>query len=392
MKFFKGISGIIFIFGIYALGAFSGYLLSQNNIIQRYQQPEGADFTIFWEAYNTLKDNYVFPDKINHQDIVYGAIAGMTNALSDPHTSFFTPDDTKRFLENTDGRFEGVGMEVDIRDNQFQVVAPLRGTPADKAGMMAGDKILKIDGVETDGLSVEEAIGMIRGPRGTKVVLTVLRSEWDKSREVEIIRDTIVSPSLEWELLEGNIAHISFYHFHRNTDSNFRDIALDLINSPAKGLILDLRNNSGGYLDVSQNIGGWFLNRGDVFVIEDDGRVMHEFRSKGNGSLSHYPLVVIMNQGSASASEILAGAVRYHNNALIVGETSFGKGSIQKLKKLRDGSSIKITIANWLTPNGYTITKKGLTPDYEVEMTIEDYEAGRDPQLDKAIEVMRGMI
>ncbi len=392
MKFFKGISGIIFIFGIYALGAFSGYQLSQNNIIQRYQQPEGADFTIFWEAYNTLKDNYVFPDKINHQDIVYGAIAGMTNALSDPHTSFFTPDDTKRFLENTDGRFEGVGMEVDIRDNQFQVVAPLRGTPADKAGMMAGDKILKIDGVETDGLSVEEAIGMIRGPRGTKVVLTVLRSEWDKSREVEIIRDTIVSPSLEWELLEGNIAHISFYHFHRNTDSNFRDIALDLINSPAKGLILDLRNNSGGYLDVSQNIGGWFLNRGDVFVIEDDGRVMHEFRSKGNGSLSHYPLVVIMNQGSASASEILAGAVRYHNNALIVGETSFGKGSIQKLKKLRDGSSIKITIANWLTPNGYTITKKGLTPDYEVEMTIEDYEAGRDPQLDKAIEVMRGMI
>ncbi|MBZ1356598.1 MAG: S41 family peptidase [Candidatus Nealsonbacteria bacterium] len=392
MKFFKGISGIIFIFGIYALGAFSGYLLSQNNIIQRYQQPEGADFTIFWEAYNTLKDNYVFPDKINHQDIVYGAIAGMTNALSDPHTSFFTPDDTKRFLENTDGRFEGVGMEVDIRDNQFQVVAPLKGTPADKAGMMAGDKILKIDGVETDGLSVEEAIGMIRGPRGTKVVLTVLRSEWDKSREVEIIRDTIVSPSLEWELLEGNIAHISFYHFHRNTDSNFRDIALDLINSPAKGLILDLRNNSGGYLDVSQNIGGWFLNRGDVFVIEDDGRVMHEFRSKGNGSLSHYPLVVIMNQGSASASEILAGAVRYHNNALIVGETSFGKGSIQKLKKLRDGSSIKITIANWLTPNGYTITKKGLTPDYEVEMTIEDYEAGRDPQLDKAIEVMRGMI
>ncbi len=392
MKLFKGIGGLIFVVGVYALGTFSGYQLSQNRLIVRYSQPEGADFSIFWEAYNTLKESYVFPDQINHQDIVYGAIAGMVDALGDPHTSFFTPDETKRFLENTDGRFEGVGMEVDIRDGQFQVVAPLKGTPADKAGLMPGDKILKIDDAETDNLSIEEAIRMIRGPRGTKVNLLVLRDGWEESREISITRDTIDLPSLEWELLEEDIAHIKFYHFYRNADSTFRDMALDLANSPVKGLILDLRNNSGGYLEVSQNIGGWFLNKGDIFVIEDDGRIRHEFKSKGSGGLSHFPLVVIMNQGSASASEILAGAVRDHNDAPIIGETSFGKGSIQKLERLRDGSSIKVTIANWLTPNGYTIAQKGLIPDYEIEMTIEDYETGKDPQLDKAIEVIKGMI
>lgn len=367
-----------------------GALVNQN-----LGQPQTIDFSLFWEVWNKLNEKYVDPSKLDQKILLGGAIHGMVNSIGDPYTVFLEPKISQKFQEEISGSFGGVGIEIGMRDGAVMVIAPLKNTPAYKAGVKAGSKILKVDGKTTADLPLDEVVGMIRGKRGTKVVLTL--SDNGDAHDVELVRDTIRIPSIEWDLLDGKIAYMRVYTFNQNIDSDFEKTAKEIIKSPASKLIVDLRNNPGGLLDSAINLSGWFLEEGQVAVMEEfrDG-TREEFRSKGSGALKVYPTAVIINGGSASASEILAGAIHDNRNVQLIGEKTFGKGSVQGLENFRNGSSLKITIAKWLTPKGRSITDLGIEPDVEVKMPekpeegeIEVGKPGKDPQLDKAIELLR---
>jgi len=379
---------IIFFLVIFGIG----FWIGKTSLVCKVCPPEDLDFSLFWEAWHVLEEKYVNPEKIDTQKMIYGAISGMIKSLGDPYTVFFDPEDNKKFLEDVSGSFEGVGMQIGIRKRQLQVIAPLKGTPAEKAGLRAGDKIIKIDDTLTMDLTIDEAVSLIRGPKGTEITLTVFRDEWEMTKEFKITRAVIEIPSIEWEL-KDNIAYIQLYHFSETADSDFSKVAIEILNSSAQKIILDLRNNPGGYLEISQVIAGWFLEKRQIVVIEDFGGKKDNkiYKAKGNSNLLDYPIVVLINAGTASASEILAAALRDNRDIKLIGETSFGKGSVQELKMLSNDSSLKITIAKWLTPKGELIADKGLEPDIKVELTEEDFENERDPQLDKALEIIREM-
>jgi len=389
----KGKINISFLIIGLAVVFIAGFFIGKISVVCKFCPPEEIDFSLLWEAWHKLEENYVNPERLDHQKMVYGAISGMVKSIDDPYTLFFSPEETKKFLEDISGSFEGIGIEIGIRKGQLQVIAPLEGTPAQEAGVRAGDKIIKIDETLTMDLTIEEAVSLIRGPKGTELTLTIMRDEWDTPKEFKIKRDTIEIPSMKWELKENNIAYIKLYHFSEKSHLDFQKLALEILNSSADRIILDLRNNPGGYLERAQNIAGWFLERNQTVVIEDfgSGGKQEIYKAKGNSQLKDFPLVILINQGSASASEILASALRDNRGVKLIGETSYGKGSVQKLEELEDGSSLKVTIANWLSPNGELITDKGLKPDIEVIMTDEDYNEQRDPQLDKALEVIKGI-
>jgi carboxyl-terminal processing protease len=289
------------------------------------------------------------------------------------------------------GRFEGIGAEIGERKGQIQIIAPLEGTPAQKAGLRAGDKIIKINETLTTDLSVDEAVDLIRGPKGTEVTLSIFREGWNSPKEIKIKRAIIEVPSIKWELKDSDIAYIKLSQFSQNADTDFQNAAIEIIRSPAKKIILDLRNNPGGYLEISKEIGGWFLEKNQTVVIEDFQKSGDKkyYNAEGNSKLLTYPIVVLINKGSASASEILAAALRDNRGVKLIGETSYGKGSVQELEKLRGGSTIKITVAKWLTPKGNLIDGVGLEPDIKVEMTDKDYDEDKDPQLDKALEMIK---
>jgi carboxyl-terminal processing protease len=353
--------------------------------------PADADMTLFWETWHTLEDKFVDKDKIDHQKMIYGAISGMVSSLGDPYTAFFNPPDTKKFVEDTSGSFEGVGMEIGIKKGQLQVITPLENSPAKKAGIRAGDAIIKIDNESTANMTTDEAVDLIRGPKGTEVTLTLFREDWKETRDIKLTRAVIEVPSLKWEIKEGDIAYIQLFQFTEKASNDFKAAAVDIINSPAKRIILDLRNNPGGYLSVSQDIAGWFLKKGQVVTHETSSDPINnvDYFSEGPSLLLKYPVVVLINEGSASASEILAGALRDNRQVKLIGEKSFGKGSVQQLLPFGDGSSLKVTIAKWLTPNGDQINEKGLSPDIEAKKTVADEDSGKDPQLDKAIEIVK---
>jgi len=355
--------------------------------------PEEIDFSLFWEAWDKLQERFANKEKFDIQEMIYGAISGMVKSLEDPYTTFLNPEDTKRFIEDVKGTFEGVGMEIGQKKGQLQVIAPLEGTPAQKAGLRAGDKIIKVDDTLTLDITLDEAVNLIRGEKGTEVTLSIWREEWGQTKEIKIVRGVIEIPSLKWEIKDENIAYLKLYHFSEKASFDFREAVIEILASPCQKIILDLRNNPGGYLEVAQDIAGWFLERGQIVVIEDFGQIKEQkiYKAQGNASLVEYPIVILINQGSASGSEILAGALRDNRGIKLIGEKSFGKGSVQELERLREGSSLKITVAKWLTPNGELITDKGLEPDIKIEMTEEDYEEERDPQLDKAIEIIKNL-
>jgi carboxyl-terminal processing protease len=386
LVFFFLILAILVAFG---LGTWYG----KSQVVCKVCPPEEVDFSLFWEAWDTLKEKFVDKGKFDVQEMIYGAISGMVESLDDPYTIFLNPEDTKKFIEDVSGTFEGVGMEIGMREGKLQVIAPLERTPAQRAGLRAGDRIMEVDGKSTADMTIDEAVNLIRGPKGTEVVLTIYREEWGETREIKIVRDVIEVPSLEWELKEGNIAYLKLYHFSERAAFDFQMAAIEILNSEADRIILDLRNNPGGYLEVAQDIAGWFLEKGDIVTIEDFGEGEEDvlYKAEGNATLLPYPIVVLINEGTASGSEILAGALRDNRGVKLIGQTSFGKGSVQELEKLEEGSSLKITIARWLTPSGQLITDEGLEPDIEVELTDEDYEAKRDPQLDKAIEIIKNL-
>lgn len=355
-------------------------------------QPGDVDFSVFWDAWRVVQEDYAGEESFDFQAMVHGAIKGMVSSLGDPYTTFMTPGDTKTFLEDIAGSFSGVGMEIGIRDNRLQVIAPLEGTPADRAGLRAGDYIIKIneDNVTAD-LTIDQAVVLIRGPEGTEITLSIVRDGWDEPRDFVIERAVINIPSLRAEVIDG-VAYVKIFQFSEKLRSDFRNLDKDLFQKSDK-IIIDVRNNPGGFLHVAVDIAGWFLQRGDVVVIEDFGssEEQKEYKARGNAKLFNHKVVILINKGSASASEILAGALRDNRGILLIGEKSFGKGSVQELKNLKDDSAIKVTIAKWLTPQGELIQKKGLEPDIVVEFTEEDYKEDRDPQLDKAIEVLNSL-
>lgn len=354
-------------------------------------KPELVDFNLFWQALKTLEEKYVDNDEIDYQEILYGAISGMTESLGDDYTIFMKPEKTESFMESVRGEesFEGVGMEIAMKGKVLTVVAPLEGTPAYQAGLKPGDKILKINDTSTDDLLLEEAVNLIRGEKGTQVILTISRKTFNKPREFTITRDVIKVPVTKWELLESDIAYIKIYHFTSNLPSKFENIVSEILKSNAKKIILDLRNNPGGYLETAVDIASWFIPKASIVLKEEfkNGDI-DEYKSKGYKPLQNFPIVVLINKGSASASEIVAGALHDIRGIKLIGEITFGKGSVQTLETLKDGSSLKITVAKWLTPNGISIADDGLTPDIEIELTEEDYDADRDPQLNKAMEML----
>ena len=354
---------------------------------------EGIDFNVFWEAWKVIQDKYVKAGEIENQDLVYGAVSGLIDSLKDPNSVFMPPSDAKKFGEDISGEFSGIGAEIGIKNDQLIIIAPLKGTPADLAGLKPGDKILKVDDKLTQGLSVDEAIKIIRGKKGTEVILTISRESWNEAKEISIIRDIIQIPTLDFEMKEGDIAYFHLYNFYENAPMLFYQSVVKAAFQNPKGVILDLRNNPGGYLEVAVNLAGWFLENGKVVVSEEfRSGEKQEFKARGNEFLSKIPIVVLINEGSASASEILAGALRDHRDIKLVGKKSFGKGTVQELQELKDGSVIKITVAHWLLPSGHIIEKNGLQPDYEIELTEEDAEKKKDPQLEKAMEILKSRI
>jgi carboxyl-terminal processing protease len=351
------------------------------------------DITLLWDVWNKIENKYA--KDFDHQTMIYGAAKGLAESLGDPYTIFLSPDDSKIFMDDVSGEFQGVGMEIGIKDEVLTVVAPLEGTPAQKAGLLSGDKIIKVEDTYTQDITVEEAVKIIRGEKGTKIKLAIYREGWENTKDFEITRDTIKIPSTKLEVIDGKIAKVNIYQFSGNLSSEFIKIVDTIVHdSSIEKLILDLRNNPGGLLSEAQNMAGWFLERGDIVTIERFGGEEEdkEYLAAGNELLRDYPLVILINQGSASGAEILAAALRDNkNNVKLIGMKSFGKGSVQEPIELRDGSLLKITVANWLTPNGELIDQVGLEPDIEIEMTEEDYQEDRDPQLEKALEILREM-
>ncbi len=393
IKFSALIIAVIFISGIsFYVGNQHGQAEKIENIPVANAQGEtilNADFSLFWDAVKIIKNKYFDAGNITDEQILHGAINGAFESLGDPYSSFFEPSDAKKFHEDLNGVFGGIGAEIGEKDNVIVIVAPLKGNPAEAIGLKAGDKILEINGTSTIGMTVENAVKTIRGEPDTKVSLLVIREGWGEAKEFVITRQIVKVPTLEWETKKGNVAYIKLHNFNANvSDLMYQTVFSILLNRP-NGIILDLRNNPGGFLDVAIDTAGWFVDRGAVIVREKfNGGNEDVFFSNGNASLSGIPLVVLVNGGSASASEILAGTLRDIRNVKLVGEKTFGKGTVQEVRDLRDGSSIKISIAEWLTPNGTSINESGLEPDFVVQQTEEDIKNGTDPQLEKALDIL----
>lgn len=352
-------------------------------------QPAEVDFSIFWRTWQALQENYLDADKLDPQQLVYGAVKGMVRAVGDPYTSFLDPEESKNFSDTISGSFEGIGAEIGIRDNRLTIIAPLKNTPAEKAGLKAGDQVLEIDGVPTEGMSLEEAVTRIKGPKGTKVVLTIVRNGLEQAKKVEVVRDKIDIPVLDWELKQGNIAYIQLYTFTENVAERFDKAANQILQAGADKIVLDLRNNAGGVLQGAIRVAGWFVPKGKIVVIEEGKTDEVIDRSPGPGSFSKFKTVVLVNQGSASASEIVAGALQEQAGATLVGLTTFGKGSVQALRRFPDRSTLKVTVARWFTPQRKQISEKGIKPDIQVEMEPDQIGTDQDIQLQKALELVQ---
>ncbi len=383
-------------------------------------KPSNVDFSAFWKAWNIINDRYVATKQSSTtpsttEERVWGAIQGMAASLNDPYTVFFNPEENEIFQSAISGTFDGVGMEIGLKDKIITVVAPLKDTPAYRMGIKPGDQILKIDDIPTTGFTVEKAVKLIRGKKGTAVHLTVMREGKSEPFVVDVVRDTIKIPALEVEgkdstgktvtkgsdgnpigLQENGIFVIRLYNFSADSAQLFRTALRRFVESGSHKLVLDLRGNPGGYLDAAVDMASWFLPPGKLVVTEAYGgkRVDDEFRSVGYGKDKYgifgddFRMVILVDSGSASASEILAGALREHGVAKLVGVKTFGKGSVQELVNITSDTTLKVTIARWLTPNGTSISETGIEPDFEVKVTEEDIKNKKDPQMEKAVEIL----
>jgi len=394
-------------FVVVALGIFSGgYLFGvqgykgdiQNfpkvTINRDVPQDKGTlDFSLFWKVWDTLNSSYFDKEKIIPANMVYGAIEGMVSAVGDPYTVFLPPDQNKVVQEDLQGTFEGVGIQIGFKGNQLAVIAPLPGSPAEAAGVKAGDFIMGIldeeKGIErgTVGISLADAVQAIRGAAGSKVTLSLLREGTSEPILVEITRAAIDIPSVELSFeAEGRVAHIKLFKFGGETDGEWETAVAEILKRPeVEGIVLDVRNNPGGYLQGAVDIAGEFLKTGKVVVIEERAGTKESYTVENVGRFLNTPLVILVNEGSASASEILAGAIKDNKRGKIAGEVTFGKGTIQEPQQVNGGAGLHITIARWLTPNGTWVNDGGLKPDVEV---TDDPATEDDEQLQEAIKTL----
>ncbi len=393
--FFSGVhvgtvgSNVIEASGLQA-GAFSWLWNSPNTV-----PDTEADLEPFWRVWNMLEEKYVAGEDngVSTEDRINGAIEGLVDSYGDPYTVFMPPAESAAFEESISGNFSGVGMEVGMRDGLITVIAPLPDTPAERAGALPGDVIVSISGTSTERMNVDEAVKLIRGPENTTVVLTVYREGSSELLELSMVREVITIPTSDTEI-KGDAFVISLYNFNALAEKQMDAALAEYAKSGKKKLVIDLRGNPGGYLESATAIASYFLEEGKVIVRENfgDGREETVYRSQGRGKGDFTPdnLVVLVDEGSASASEILAGALSEHGVATLIGTKTFGKGSVQELINLPDGSSLKVTIARWFTPTGHSISEGGLEPNVTVERTPDDRTADKDPQLDAALEWLKG--
>ncbi len=373
------------------------YTLSWQNYkpsitVDSTQVPKDAniDFKLFWQTWDLLNKEYVDKKALDPQKMYYGAISGMVASLGDPYTVFLPPSSQKSVKEELGGSFEGVGMELGFnKDKRLAVISPLPGTPAEKAGIKPGDLILKINSKDSNSMTLPDAVNEIRGPKGTSVKLQIYHDGDKNPTDLEVIRDTIVVKSVAFsqKTTQGGkkIAYIKLTRFGEQTDNEWNDAMSSALAWGPDGVVLDLRNNPGGFLDDAVYIGSEFVDSGDIVLQENASGEKIPYKVSRVGRGLKLPLVVLINKGSASASEIVAGAIQDHKRGQLVGEQSFGKGTIQEAQDLPGGTGIHITTAKWLTPNGHWIHNIGLTPD--VPVAIGD-DPTKDPQMDKALELL----
>jgi len=357
-------------------------------------QPENVDFGLYWDTYNTIKEKHFDRNSLDYQKILFSSIGGLVDALNDPYSEFFPPKETERFIQDVKGAFEGIGAEIEIKDGILTIVAPLEDMPASEAGLEPLDRVIKIDGENTEGITIDEAVNKIRGPRGSVVTLTIQRGPQNDEFEIKIRRDVIKIPIIRLNFIDDNIAHLRIIHFSESSAEQFSHSVSEILKSGSDKLILDLRNNPGGFLDDAVEIASYFLKEGEVVTTEDFGNGQNKvfYRSQGYNKLGQMKIVVLVNKGSASASEILAGALRDLKGAKLIGEQTFGKGSVQEFVELGQNTSLKVTVAKWLTPLNHEIDNKGLEPDFPVEATLQPGEdTPQDPQLEKAIEIVKSL-
>jgi carboxyl-terminal processing protease len=347
------------------------------------------EFNVFWEAWAFIEQEF-YGEIPSEQDRVYGAIRGMVNTYADENTAFIEPSRAAIFREDVSGSFEGIGAAVRMDEMGRLVIAePFAGRPAAEAGLVRGDIVLAVDDVSLQGLSLYEAIGLIRGPAGTTVLLTIFREGADEPFDVPVVRARIELEVVEWERREGDIGYVQLTEFSRGATGKMAEAIKALREEgPLKGLILDLSDNPGGLLDESMFVSSQFVSEGVITIERLKGDKDQVFEAQPGGVAVDVPLVVLVNRGSASASEIVAGAIQESGRGTILGEQTFGKGTVQIPHTLSDGSELRVTIAEWLTPSGKQISGEGIVPDVYVERTQEDFVEGRDPQLERALEYL----
>ncbi|HEX3095866.1 MAG TPA: S41 family peptidase [Patescibacteria group bacterium] len=352
--------------------------------------PQNVDYGLLWQALKIVQDKYIDSSQIDQQKVLYGAIRGAIAAAGDDYTSFFDPQTLNDFKTELQGSFSGIGAEIGKQSDNIVIIAPLDDSPAKKAGLRSKDIIVKIDGVSTSDMAVDEAVNKIRGPEGTVVTLTIFRDGATATTDIKITRQTIAVKSVKWSYKDVNgkkVAVINISRFGDDTKDLFDQAVADIQKTKPSAIVVDLRDNPGGYLDTAVDVASHWLPQGTLIVKEAHSeKDVTTYNSNGSNELGGIKTVVLINSGSASAAEILSGALKDNGKAQLIGEKSFGKGSVQELVPLGKDSAVKVTIAKWITPGGQNLNHNGLDPDIKVELSDTDLQAGKDPQLDKALD------
>jgi len=358
------------------------------NLNRQLNKTDSVEFEQFWDVWDRVKEKYV-KQPVKDVDLFYGAIQGLVMSLGDPYSVYLPPKEAADFADSLSGEFTGIGAEIGMKNGQVTVISPLDNTPAQRAGLRPGDVVISINEEDTFGMNVNTAVEKIRGPAGTEVKLVIFRDGLKEPKDIVIKREKINVPSVRFTMKDNNIAYIRVMQFNSDTTSQLDRAIKDLKKKNATGIILDLRSNPGGYLDAAIEMGSEWVGDGIIVSERSTGGEKRDHRSTGGHRLAGIPTVVLVNGGSASASEIVAGALKDHKLATIIGEQTYGKGSVQDFELFPDGSALKITIAEWLTPNGQNINDQGIAPDVEVKEDYNNEEVGEDVMVDKALEILK---